>query len=57
MNDSIVANFGDYDATDVAMKRLSAGGFDMKSLSVVEKAYHTEEKVMGFYNVDDRIKV
>ena len=28
----------------------------MKNLSVVGKGYHTEEKVIGFYNVGDRIK-
>ena len=29
----------------------------MKKLSVVGKGYHTEEKVVGFYNVGDRIKM
>jgi hypothetical protein len=28
----------------------------MKHLSVVGKGYHTEEKVVGFYNVCDRVK-
>jgi hypothetical protein len=28
----------------------------MKNLSVVGKGYHTEEKVIGFYNVGDRVK-
>jgi len=28
----------------------------MKNLSVVGKGYHSEEKVVGFYNVGDRIK-
>ena len=28
----------------------------MKDLSVVGKGYHTEEKVVGFYNVGDRVK-
>jgi hypothetical protein len=28
----------------------------MKHLSVVGKGYHTDEKVVGFYNVADRIK-
>ena len=28
----------------------------MKHLSVVGKGYHTDEKVVGFYNVGDRIK-
>ena len=28
----------------------------MKHLSVVGKGYHTDEKVVGFYNVGDRVK-
>jgi hypothetical protein len=28
----------------------------MKHLSVVGKGYHSEEKVVGFYNIGDRIK-
>ncbi len=28
----------------------------MKTLSVVGKGYHTEENVVGFYNIGDRIK-
>ena len=57
MNDSVIAVFDDHNAADAAVKRLSAGGFDMKKLSVVGKGYHTEEKVTGFYNVGDRIKL
>jgi hypothetical protein len=57
MDDSVIAVFDDHNAADAAVKRLSAGGFDMKNLSVVGKGYHTEEKVVGFYNVGDRIKM
>lgn len=57
MDDSVIAVFDDHDAADAAIKRLSAGGFDMKKLSVVGKGYHTEDKVVGFYNVGDRIKI
>jgi hypothetical protein len=35
---------------------LAQAGFDLKSLSVVGKGYHTDEKVVGFYNVGDRVK-
>ena len=38
------------------MRKLADGGFEMKNLSVVGKGYHTEEKVIGFYNAGDRIK-
>ena len=38
------------------MKQLTSAGFAMKALSVVGKGYHTEEKVVGFYPIGDRIK-
>ena len=38
------------------MKKLAASGLEMKDLSLVGKGYHTEEKVVGFYNMGDRIK-
>ena len=53
---SVVAVFDDHDAAEAAIKKLAAGGLDMKNLSVVGKGYHTEEKVVGFYNIGDRIK-
>ena len=52
---SIVAVFADHSAAEAAVKKLAAGGFDMKELSVVGKGYHTEEKVVGFYSNGDRI--
>src|SRR5471030_3532863 len=53
---SVVAMFDDHVAAEAAVKKLGAAGFDMKNLSVVGKGYHTEEKVVGFYNAGDRIK-
>jgi len=53
--DSVVAVFADHLAAEAAVKKLAAGGFDMKDLSVVGKGYHTEEKVVGFYGAGDRI--
>jgi hypothetical protein len=54
--DSVVAVFADHDAAETAVKKLTAAGFEMKNLSVVGKGFHTEEKVVGFYNIGDRIK-
>jgi hypothetical protein len=54
--DTIIAIFPDHNAAEGAVKRLAQAGFDMKSLSVVGKGYHTDEKVVGFYNVGDRVK-
>jgi hypothetical protein len=53
---SVVAVFPDHEAAEAAVKKLTSAGFEMKSLSVVGKGYHTEEKVVGFYNIGDRIK-
>jgi len=54
--DAVIAVFEDHYAAEAAVKKLSAAGFEMKNLSFVGKGYHTEEKVVGFYNVGDRIK-
>jgi hypothetical protein len=48
--DSVIAVFADHPAAETAVKRLTAAGFEMKNLSVVGKGYHTDEKVVGFYN-------
>jgi hypothetical protein len=38
-----------------AVKELQRSGFDMKKLSIVGKDYHTEEQVVGYYNIGDRM--
>jgi Heat induced stress protein YflT domain len=54
--ETVIAVFHDHPAAETAIKRLNVAGFDMKNLSVVGKGYHTDEKVVGFYNTGDRIK-
>ena len=54
--DSVIAVFADHPAAETAVKKLIAAGFEMKNLSVVGKGYHTDEKVVGFYNIGDRVK-
>ena len=54
--ESVVAVFADHNAAEAAVKKLTTAGFEMKNLSVVGKGYHTDEKVVGFYNAGDRIK-
>jgi hypothetical protein len=54
--DTVVAVFANHDAAEVAVKKLAASGIEMKNLSLVGKGYHTEEKVVGFYNMGDRVK-
>jgi len=54
--DSVIAVFPSHEAADIAVKKLGEAGFDIKQLSVVGKGFHSEEKVVGFYNAGDRIK-
>jgi hypothetical protein len=54
--DTVIAVFADHNSAEAAVKKLTAAGFEMKNLSVVGKGYHTDEKVVGFYNEGDRIK-
>jgi len=55
-NDAIVAIFGDHHQSETAIRSLARGGLDVKHFSIVGKGYHKEEKVLGFYNVGERIK-
>jgi len=55
-NDAVIAVFAEHQQAETAIKQLAADGFEMKNLSVVGKGYHTEEKVVGFYNIGDRMK-
>src|SRR5271166_3506148 len=52
--DTVVAVFAEHQAADAAVKKLAEAGFEMKKLSVAGKGYHTDEQVVGFYNVGDR---
>ena len=53
--DTVIAVFQDHPAAETAIRTLTAAGFDMTALSVIGKGYHTDEKVVGFYNIGDRI--
>ena len=54
--ETAIAVFPAHEAAENAVKSLTEAGFDMKNLSVVGKGYHSEEKVVGFYNMGDRVK-
>jgi len=53
---STVATYGAHTAAEAAIKELQQSGFDMKKLSIVGRDYHTDEHVVGYYNVGDRMK-
>jgi uncharacterized membrane protein len=54
-NDSVIAVFKDHLEAEEAIKELQKSGFDMKQLSIVGKDYHTEEHVVGHYNLGDQV--
>jgi hypothetical protein len=55
--DTIIAVFPNHEDADKAVQGLAAAGIGVKNISVVGKGYHTEEKVMGFYNMGDRMQM
>ena len=53
---SVVAVYRTHTEADQAVKELQRGGVDLHKLSIVGKGYHTDEKVVGYYNTGDRMK-
>jgi hypothetical protein len=54
-NESVIAVFGEHIEADDAVKKLMGGGIALSHLSMIGKGFHSEEKVVGFYNVGDRM--
>ncbi len=54
--DSVVATYATHDQAEQAVKELQQAGIDMKSLSIAGRNTHTDEHVVGYYNVGDRMK-
>ena len=55
-NDAVIARYDTHQAAENAIKMLIAAGFETDILSVVGRGYHTDEKVIGFYNSGDRVQ-
>ncbi len=55
-NNIAVAIYGSHTEAENGIKELQHSGFDMKKLSIVGRDYHTDEHVVGYYNVGDRMK-
>jgi uncharacterized membrane protein len=51
-----VAIYNSHTDAEQAVKELQRAGYDMQKLSIVGKDYHSEEHVVGYYNVGDRMK-
>jgi hypothetical protein len=52
---SIVAILESHNEAEDAVRELQQSGFDMKTLSIVGRDYHTDEHVVGYYNSGDRM--
>jgi hypothetical protein len=55
-HDALVAIYNSHTEAEAGIKELQRAGFDMKKLSIVGRDYHTEEHVVGYYNIGDRMK-
>ena len=55
-NCAVVAIYKSHTEAEAAVKELADAHFDMKKLSIVGRDYHTDEKVVGYYNAGDRMK-
>jgi uncharacterized membrane protein len=56
MSTTVVAIYDTHEEAELAVKTLQESGIDMKTLSIAGKDTHTDEQVVGYYNVGDRMK-
>ncbi len=54
---SVVSIFDQHTQAEDAVKQLQKSGFNMKKLSIVGTAYHSDENVVGYYSTGERMKV
>lgn len=53
----IVAVFDSHAEAEEAVREIGRSEFPVGQLTIIGKGYHSDEKVIGFYNVGDRIKL
>ncbi|MDE2276661.1 MAG: DUF1269 domain-containing protein [Burkholderiales bacterium] len=54
--DIAAAIYDSHERAEGAVRKLGQAGFDLKSISIVGKDYHSEEHVVGYFNVGDRAR-
>jgi hypothetical protein len=54
--DTVLAIYRTQADAESAVKALQHGSFDMRKLSIVGRDYHTEQEVLGYYNMGDRVR-
>ena len=55
-NEAVVALYKSHTEAETAVKELQESGYDMRKLSIIGLDYHTDERVVGYYNAGDRMK-
>ncbi|MCI3130872.1 DUF1269 domain-containing protein [Phenylobacterium aquaticum] len=55
--DVVVAVFDSHAKAEEAVREIGRSDFPVQQLTIIGKGYHSDEKVIGFYNVGDRIKL
>jgi uncharacterized membrane protein len=53
---AIIAVYNTHIEAEDAVKQLQRADFDMRKLSIVGRDYHTEQHIVGYYNIGDRMK-
>lgn len=51
-----VAVYDTHPEADAAVNKLKQAGFDLKHLSIIGQDYQTQENIVGYYNIGDRMK-
>lgn len=55
-NNAVVAVYDSHEIAEKGIKKLTDANIPMKEISIIGRGYHTDEKVIGFYNTGDRMK-
>ncbi len=53
---AVVAIYHTHTEAEAAIQALKRAAFDVTKLSIAGKDFHTEEHVVGYYNIGDRMK-
>ncbi len=55
-HDIVVAAYDTHEGAEAAIRTVAANGLELTRFSIVGRGYHSEEQVVGFYGVGDRIR-
>lgn len=55
-NNTVIAVYDSHEIAETAVRKLADDNIPMKAISIIGKGYHIDEKVVGFYNIGDRMK-